>query len=203
MRQAIIILALAFPGWAQMFNGEHPQAISSLDRAGVGIPTVSCMQGQRYTQTDAAAGKRLWIGVGSPCTWEQQSVPGPQGPQGVPGPAGADSTVPGPQGNQGVPGTAGAKGDTGAQGIQGLKGDTGSQGPSGADSTVPGPQGIQGPKGDTGEASTVPGPSGESFVLGNLDGGSAGTIYSQVGLSPMDGGNASIDFTGNLDGGGP
>ena len=84
-------------------------------------------------------------------------------------------------------------GPAGPQGVQG------EQGPQG----IQGEQGSQGPKGDTGEASTVPGPSGESFVLGNLDGGSAGTIYSQVGLSPMDGGNASIDFTGNLDGGGP
>lgn len=92
------------------------------------------------------------------------------GPQGIPGPAGADSTVPGPPGAtgpQGPPGPQGADstvpGPTGPTGPQGPAGPTG---PQGADSTVPGPQGPigltgpAGPQGPTGADSTVPGPQG-------------------------------------------
>jgi hypothetical protein len=187
-RRLTILILLTGPLWAQMFNGENPQAVSSLDRGGTGAPTMSCTAGQRYTQKDGEPGRRLWMGVGDPCTWEHQIVPGPEGPQGpkgdtgttstVPGPQGpkgdagtpgADSTVPGPQGPQGNPGP---KGDTGSQGSQGTQG---IQGPPGADSTVPGPQG---PKGDTGSQgtqglqgppgadSTVPGPQGNPGAQG-------------------------------------
>ena len=100
------------------------------------------------------------------------------GPQGVPGPTGADSTVPGPtgptgatgpqgaQGVQGDPGPTGATGptgpagptgDTGPQGAQGVQG---VQGPAGADSVVPGPTGPTGLQGPAGADSVVPGPTG-------------------------------------------
>ncbi len=49
-----------------------------------------------------------------------------RGPQGEPGPAGADGAQ-GPKGETGETGPQGAKGDTGAQG------ETGPQGPAGAD----------------------------------------------------------------------
>lgn len=49
---------------------------------------------------------------------------GPQGPQGIPGPAGA-------QGVAGVQGPAGAKGATGNTGPQGPRGATGATGPQG------------------------------------------------------------------------
>src|SRR4051794_37687954 len=67
---------------------------------------------------------------------------GDTGPQGPPGPQGA-------QGPAGPPGPQGLKGDTGPQGPQGLKGDTGLQGPQGlkGDTGLQGPQGL---KGDTG-----------------------------------------------------
>ena len=74
------------------------------------------------------------------------------GPQGLPGPAGANSTVPGPQG---LPGPAGA--NSTVPGPQGLPG------PAGANSTVPGPQGLPGPAGAN---SAVPGPQGPSGAQG-------------------------------------
>lgn len=52
------------------------------------------------------------------------------GPQGAPGPTGADSTVPGPAGNQGPQGIQGPAGNDGPQGVQGPKGDTGDTGPA-------------------------------------------------------------------------
>jgi hypothetical protein len=82
--------------------------------------------------------------------WNSLPYGGIKGDTGSPGPA---STVPGPTGPQGLPGPAGVagpKGDTGLQGPQGAKGDTGLTGPAGADSTVPGPQGLQGIQGLTG-----------------------------------------------------
>ena len=66
-------------------------------------------------------------------------MPGPQGPTGIQGPTGADSTVQGPTGSQGP---------TGADST--VAGPTGIQGPTGADSIVPGPTGIQGPTGPSG-----------------------------------------------------
>lgn len=62
---------------------------------------------------------------------------GPQGIQGVPGPAGRDSTVPGPRGLKGDPGKPGAdgkdgkNGERGKQGERGLKGEPGKQGDPG------------------------------------------------------------------------
>jgi hypothetical protein len=48
-----------------------------------------------------------------------------QGPQGIQGPAGADSTVPGPQGPAGPQGDHGPQGQTGQDGPQGIPGDPG------------------------------------------------------------------------------
>lgn len=61
---------------------------------------------------------------------------GPQGIQGIPGPAGL-------QGEQGVPGTPGAQGAPGLQGPIGPQGEPGAAG-------VPGPQGDPGPTGPPG-----------------------------------------------------
>lgn len=61
--------------------------------------------------------------------------PGPQGPQGIPGPKG-DPGVTGPEGPAGPKGDPGATGPTGAtgpQGPQGPEGPRGPQGPAGAD----------------------------------------------------------------------
>jgi len=56
-----------------------------------------------------------------------QGPPGPQGEQGLPGPAGPQGPV-GPQGPRGEPGPAG---DTGPQGPQGLAGEQGPKGEKG------------------------------------------------------------------------
>ena len=74
-------------------------------------------------------------------TGSDQVVPGPRGPQGVPGRDGQDSTVPGPPGKPGPAGKDGAPGK------------------DGADSTVPGPQGAQGEPGPAGKDG-APGPAG-------------------------------------------
>ncbi len=92
-----------------------------------------------------------------------QGPAGPQGPTGSPGPAGAA----GPKGDPGPPGPKGATGETGATGTQGPKGDTGPQGPKG-DAGATGPQG---PKGDTGAtgatgATGPQGPQGDPGVPG-------------------------------------
>lgn len=108
------------------------------------------------------------------------SLVGTQGPQGIPGPAGADSTVPGPQGPAGpagadstVPGPQGPAGPAGANstvpGPAGPKGDPGNPGPAGADSTVPGPQGPKGDAGAQGNPTTVNGKSGSSITLTAAD----------------------------------
>jgi hypothetical protein len=70
------------------------------------------------------------------------------GPQGLTGPAGADSTITGPTG---------------------ATGPAGPSGPTGAGSTVTGPVGATGPTGPlgpTGAASTVTGPTGPGFNFG-------------------------------------
>lgn len=61
--------------------------------------------------------------------------PGPQGPQGIPGPKGdPGATGPeGPAGAKGDPGATGPTGATGPQGPQGPEGPRGPQGPAGAD----------------------------------------------------------------------
>lgn len=92
--------------------------------------------------------------------------PGPQGPAGPTGGTGAASTVPGPQGPAGPAGA------------------TGPAGPTGAASTVSGPEGPTGPAGPAGPQ----GPEGDIGYFGNVDGGSANTIYS--GIMSISGGNA-------------
>lgn len=57
----------------------------------------------------------------------QQGVPGPPGPQGIPGPAGSQ----GPIGPQGIPGPEGPQGEIGPQGIPGPEGPQGEPGPIG------------------------------------------------------------------------
>jgi hypothetical protein len=126
-------------------------------------------------------------------------VPGPQGPQGLPG---ADSTVPGPEGPPGadstVPGPQGPQGEIGPQGVQGVQGEVGPQGVPGADSTVPGPQGpqgdigpqgiqgVQGVPGPAGADSTVPGPIGPQGPQGvQGDPGVAG-VQGPVGPAGAD-----------------
>ena len=102
-------------------------------------------------------------------------VPGPQGPQGVPGQAAPTITPsPGPSGAPGkpgpastIPGPAGSPGAPGqnATGAPGPPGPAGSPGPA---STVPGPQGEQGPAG--------PPPSGWTFTYTDVTGRS--TTYN-------------------------
>lgn len=88
-------------------------------------------------------------------------VPGTAGPQGEPGPPGADSTVPGPPGPQGDPGEAGPPGAAstvpGPEGPEGPKGDQGDPGPEGPQGD-PGPEGPQGEQGEQGEQGP-PGPT--------------------------------------------
>jgi len=83
-------------------------------------------------------------------TW---SMRGPQGVQGLQGPAG-------PAGAMGMQGPAGAMGATGPQGPAGAVGAIGPQGPAGATGAIgpTGPQGSQGSQGSTGPA----GPQGEA-----------------------------------------
>ena len=93
--------------------------------------------------------------------------PGPQGPQGDPGPQGMQGPqgdpgpqgVPGPQGDPGPQGTPGPQGDPGPQGVPGPQGDPGPQGVPGPQGD-PGPQGTPGPQGDPGPQG-VPGPQGD------------------------------------------
>ncbi|MBJ9981134.1 Gly-Xaa-Xaa repeat protein, partial [Bacillus sp. S70] len=77
---------------------------------------------------------------------------GPQGAQGIQGPAGATGAT-GPQGAQGIQGPAGATGAQGAQGVQGPAGATGAQGAQGPAGAT-GATGAQGATGATGPAGT-------------------------------------------------
>jgi hypothetical protein len=88
------------------------------------------------------------------------STPGPQGPIGLTGPAGANGNdgVTGPQGPIGLTGATGAVGATGPQGPIGLTGATGATGPQG-------PIGLTGPAGATG-ATGPQGPAGTNGVDG-------------------------------------
>ncbi len=54
----------------------------------------------------------------TPLAWNQQGVPGPQGPQGIQGPLGPQGPA-GPQGPQGPTGSQGVEGPTGPQGPAG------------------------------------------------------------------------------------
>ena len=82
--------------------------------------------------------------------------PGPQGPQGIPGPIGPAGPQ-GPVGATGPQGPIGLTGATGPQGPIGLTGATGPQGPVGATGPAgpQGPQGIQGEPGPQGPAGTT------------------------------------------------
>lgn len=88
------------------------------------------------------------------------SLPGPTGPQGEPGLAGAT----GPQGEQGLQGATGATGPQGEPGIQGPIGATGAQGADGAQGPQgdAGTDGAQGPQGATG----AQGPTGATGPQG-------------------------------------
>jgi hypothetical protein len=85
------------------------------------------------------------------------SIPGPQGPIGLTGPAGAT----GPQGAIGITGPAGATGPQGAIGLTGPAGATGPQGATG----LTGPAGPQGAIGITGPAGAT-GPQGSVGATG-------------------------------------
>ncbi len=90
----------------------------------------------------------------------QAKIPGPQGPQGDPGPMGPQ----GPQGEQGIQGKTGPQGEQGEPGPQGPKGDVGPAGPKGSTGAT-GPVGPQGPKGNTG-ATGPQGPIGNTGPQG-------------------------------------
>jgi len=90
---------------------------------------------------------------------------GAQGPQGIQGPAGADGAA-GAQGPEGPQGPAGADGAQGPQGIQGIPGADGAEGPAGADGAQ-GPAGAEGPQGPQG-AQGDPGGTFTSSDMVNL-----------------------------------
>ena len=88
---------------------------------------------------------------------------GPQGPQGITGPSGAQGNS-GPQGPQGSIGPTGVTGSQGPQGPQGSQGNSGPQGPQG----ITGPTGVtgnQGPQGLQGNTGTQ-GPQGPQGDIG-------------------------------------
>jgi len=98
-----------------------------------------------------------------------ETVFGPKGDQGEPGPAGRDGVdgAPGPKGDQGEkgePGKDGVDGIPGPKGDTGPKGDQGEPGPAGRDG-APGPQGPQGEKGDQG-IQGLQGPAGRDGLQG-------------------------------------
>lgn len=87
-------------------------------------------------------------------------TPGPQGPQGEPGPVGPQ----GPKGDTGPQGATGSVGPQGPQGAQGPRGDSGPQGVPGPKGDT-GPQGLAGPMGPKGETGPQ-GPQGETGPQG-------------------------------------
>ena len=119
---------------------------------------------------------------------------GPQGAQGLAGPAGATGPA-GPQGGQGLAGPAGATGPAGPQGAQGLAGPAGATGPAGPQggqglAGPQGPVGPEGPRGDTG-AQGLAGPMGPA--------GAEGPMGPQGPEGPSGAGAAlAIDGEGNL-----
>jgi hypothetical protein len=70
----LAIEASAMP--AQLFTAGSPQAVRELDRGGTGPPTMNCSVGQRYFQTDAAAGYNDWSCTGTN-VWTQGARPTP------------------------------------------------------------------------------------------------------------------------------
>lgn len=120
------------------------------------------------------------------------TVPGPEGPQGVPGNDGPQGIqgVPGNdgiQGIQGVPGNDGAKGDTGLQGDQGIQGEPGVKGDTG----LQGDQGIQGVPGNDGAG--VPAGGTTDQVLAKID----GADYNTKWATPTGGGGAHDHTSGD------
>lgn len=95
----------------------------------------------------------------TPLSW---NIQGPQGEQGLAGPAGAIGPA-GHQGEQGLAGPAGATGPAGLQGEQGLAGPQGPVGPQGPRGDT-GAQGLAGPMGPAGAEGPMgpPGPEGPS-----------------------------------------
>jgi hypothetical protein len=133
----------------------------------------------------------MWNNVGQ--------IQGPAGPQGEPGPAGADGMVgpqgpqgpigmtgpagpQGPQGEVGPQGPAGADGMTGPAGPAGPQGPVGMTGPAGPQGPVgmTGPEGPQGPAGMTGPAGPI-GPTGPQGPAGPA--GPAGTYTAGTGIN--------------------
>ena len=70
----LVFMAATLP--AQMFQAGLSQAIPELDRGGAGAPTATCTPGQRYFQTDAAAGYNDWTCTATN-TWTQGAKPTP------------------------------------------------------------------------------------------------------------------------------
>ncbi|MDC3305716.1 collagen-like protein [Flavobacteriales bacterium] len=133
------------------------------------------------------------------------SIPGPQGPIGLTGPAGANG-VDGAQGPIGLTGPAGANGIDGVDGAQGPIGLTGPAGANGIDGTD-GVDGIDGAAGATGPQGPIglTGPAGANGIDGTdgVDGidGAAGATGAQgpIGLTGHAGANG-IDGTDGVDG---
>jgi len=120
-----------------------------------GDPIVWDAAGQVYRPGSPLQGPQGDQGIQGPAGAD--GAQGPQGDQGIQGPAGADGAQ-GPQGDQGIQGPAGADGAQGPQGEQGI------QGPAGADGAQ-GPQGDQGIQGPAG-ADGAQGPQGEQGIQG-------------------------------------
>ena len=100
------------------------------------------------------------------CSCSCTCPPGPQGPTGPQGPAGAQGPI-GPQGPIGETGPAGPQGPAGATGATGPQGPQGAVGPAGPQGEVGpagpiGPEGPQGPVGATGPT----GPEGPQGPVG-------------------------------------
>ena len=110
------------------------------------------------------------------------AVPGPAGPAGSQGPAGATGPAgpAGPQGTTGATGPAGPAGATGAQGPAGAAGATGAQGPKG-DTGDTGPQGPAGPQPPLGTVSDIQ-PVGTQAAGSTARAADAGHVHPTTGL---------------------
>lgn len=106
-------------------NRHNAMVVRNDNRVGINTSTPAAtldVNGQlKISGGTPGAGKVLTSDANGLATWET-AVPGPQGPQGIQGPTGA-------QGPQGIQGLTGA---TGAQGPQGIQGLTGATGPAGS-----------------------------------------------------------------------
>jgi len=122
---------------------------------------------------------------------------GPQGPIGLTGPAGATGST-GPQGPIGLTGAAGATGPQGPIGLTGLSGATGAQGPIGLTGAA-GATGPQGPIGLTGAAGAT-GPQGPIGLTGAAGSSSASALTGLVAVT--NGGTGVGSITGLVKGNG-